>query len=325
MADCTPNPTGEMGIEETAKGICDSLLRVPELVEHHDNTEGGIRDGFRDLLIAFRGISQTLEENASNRRENLRAAAAELSAADLLLEEADDESKAAYKSLAAVDEGNVSALDPLKKESEAPAATAAASAYRYTIYMAYRMAVLARQAAASAMDATISEVQAAAASRAAPADSKQTAKVSAADAKTAADMAKEAAKEARSLALQAAAESRDLGTKLKDPAPEGMVEVGGGTKELEGIAATAATIEATKKTMGTMLEKIEGKAADAEVGAKNALGAAAVVEATGECPSKEVTAPVGSRVVGGWLIYVNPALENCAGVPEGIGQLNPYK
>ena len=323
MADCTPNPTGEMGIEETAKGICDSLLRVPELVEHHDNTEGGIGDGFRDLLIAFRGISQTLEENASNRRENLRAAAAELSAADLLLEEADDESKAAYKSLAAVDEGNVPVLDPLKKEHEAPAATAAASAYRYTIYMAYRMAVLARQAAASAMDATISEVQAAAASRAAPADSKQTAKVSAADAKTAADMAKEAAKEARSLALQAAAESRDLGTKLTDPAPEG--KVGGGTKELEEIAATAATIEATKKTMGTMLEKIEGKAADAEVGAKNALGAAAVVEAAGECPSKEVTAPVGSRVVGGWLIYVNPALENCAGIPEGIGQLNPYK
>ena len=298
-----PSFTRDMGVEETSKGICDSLLRVPELVEHYDNTGGGIGDGFRDLLIAFGGISETLEENADDKRESLNATGQELSTALELLNEAYGQSEAAYGLVAAVDKGEVSVLDPLKRVQETPTATAAglaaASAYRFTIYMAYRVAALARQAAASGMDATISEVQAALASRVASDSTKETAKGLAADAKAAADTAKEAAKEARALASQAAAESLDLWMKLRDSNSEGMeVRIDRRSEELEAIEATAAIIEATRGTVKGMIPQAEERAADAEAGARNASLAAAVVwEAASECPPNQVTAPAGSRVV----------------------------
>ena len=299
-----------MGIEETSKGICDSLLDLPKLLE--SGPKG-------DIVSAFEKISETLKENANNRKEGLKAAAAELPAAEELLEAVEDQSKAAYELSEAVDKAKDAVLGLLESEYKAKFNTAtgraAGSAYG-AIWTAYVIARLASAAAASAMEATVSETRAATASKVAPTASRKTAEASAADAKTAAGVAKDAAKGASALAVQAAAGSLDQLKKLKDLMREGIVEeINRGIKELEAVVAVT---EATKRIVGGMVLQTEGKAADAEQAARNATAAAAEAEAVGGTVAVAVTGGAVAVTTGG-------TAETVRGEKEGEAEESPPK
>ena len=302
----------------TMEEMCNSLLDFSTLLDSESGEEG-------DLLSAFGKISETLKENAKNRKESLKAAAAGLSAAEELLEEAEDQSKAVHDLSVALGKAKDAVLDPLKKSYGAKPTKAASReadwAYQ-AICMAYSTARSASTAAASAMEATVSEVRATTTSLAAPAASKKTTEASVADVNAAAGMAKAAAKEATALAVQAAAESLGLLKKLRDSAPRGTREkIERGIQELEAIAAIT---EATTGAVGEIVSQAEAKAADAEKAARNAAAAAEAAEAAGgtteapdaavegvaeASPPKEVTAPASGirRTVDGRLIFVTPA------------------
>ena len=307
LAQITHSSTGQLlfaeheicspAIEATSNDICDSLLDFPKLL----GSESGEKV---DLLSAFEKISETLKENANKRTESLKAAEAELSAAEELLKAADDQSSAAHELSEAVGKAKdaVNNLLIMQYETKPPRAGSQETGWaRHEIFAAYSTARSASAAAASAMDATVSEVRAATASRVAPATSKEAASASAADVNAAAGVAKAAAKEASALAVQSAVESLGLLKNLRSLTPQEMIEeIESGIKELEAITAIT---EATTGTVGEMESETLGNSGGAEEAARNAARAAevagaaaeaaegAVERAAGARPRKEVTAP----------------------------------